>query len=40
MEATDPTIIFGTVSLNVSRSQKIRDNIKSVIYLILVSDNY
>ena len=33
-EATDPTIRFATVNSNVSSSQKIRDNINNVMYLI------
>jgi len=37
-DATDPTIIFGTVSLKVRRSQNNSDNIKRVIYLILLSN--
>jgi hypothetical protein len=33
-EATAPAAIFGTVNLNVMRSQKIMDNINTVTYLI------
>jgi len=33
--ATDPTMKFGTVNLKVISNQKISDNIKTAIYLIL-----
>ncbi len=35
-DATAPVIIFGTVNLNVIRSQKIMDNMKTAMYLIFL----